>query len=140
MNGGRPSPPHGSPTSSGDVGRALLLDLCAWLGAWPGPVPAEVPYALEAIRGVEGGHARLALYLPPELLQRWDAALSPLLAGGRTVDVRLDALSFEATAPDSGRIEFTDITGGADRHWRLELRVDAAAGRVLDAWFTRLPS
>ena len=120
------------------LGRALLLDLSAWLGAWPGPVPAQVPYQLEGIRNLQGGRSRLAVYLPPELMRRWDAALGPLLAGGGTVDVRLDALSFEPATPDGGRIDFTDITGGAARRWRLELRVDADHERILDAWFTRL--
>lgn len=137
MTATNPTPP-GSAAPVGELGRAILLDLCAWLGAWPGPVPAQVPYPLEPVRGVQGGHARLERYLPPELLRRWEAALSPLLAGGATVDVRLDALSFQAAAPDSGRVEFTDITGGATRRWRLEIRVDPARGVVRDAWFTRL--
>ena len=131
-------PYTGSPALVDELGRALLLDLCAWLGAWPGPVPAEVPYAPAAIRDLTGGHARLARYLPSELLRRWDAALSPLLAGGRTVDVRLASLTFEPTAPDGGRIEFTDITGGAARRWRLEIRINHRRGLVRDAWFTRL--
>ena len=121
-----------------ELGRALLLDLCAWLGAWPGPVPSEVPYAPRALRGIDGGHARLARYLPPELLRRWEAALSPLLAGGQTVDVRLTSLTFERTASDSGRIEFTDVTGGANRRWRMEIQVDHERLLVRDAWFTRL--
>lgn len=132
------TPPPGAPAPVGELGRAILLDLCAWLGAWPGPVPADVSYALEPVRSVQGGHARLARYLPAELLRRWEAALGPLLAGGGTVDVRLDALSFESRRPDSGRVEFTDITGGATRRWRLEIRVDPARGLVRDAWFTRL--
>jgi hypothetical protein len=81
------------------LARALLLDLCAWLGAWPGPVPAEVPYGAPAIRGVEGGHARLARYLPPELLRRWDAALSPLVAGGQSVDMHLGSLTSSRPFP-----------------------------------------
>lgn len=120
------------------LARALLLDLCAWLGAWPGPVPAEVPYGAAAIRGVEGGRARLAHYLAPELLRRWDASLSPLVAGGQTVDVHLGSLTFEPTAPDAGRVAFTDITGGADRRWRLEVRIDRGHGLIRDAWFTRV--
>lgn len=134
MNPTQPGPPM----AAGELGRAILLDLCAWLGAWPGPVPAQVPYPLETVRGVQGGHSRLERYLPPELLRRWEAALGPLVAGGGTVDVRLDALSFQATAPDSGRVDFTDITGGAARRWRLEIRVDPARGLVRDAWFRRL--
>lgn len=135
MNLPPPGPP-GPPSPVGELGRAILLDLCAWLGAWPGPVPADVPYALATVRAVQGGHARLERYLPAELLRRWEAALGPLLAGGGTVDVRLDALSFEATGAGSGRVEFTDITGGAARRWRLEIRT--AGGSVRDAWFTRL--
>lgn len=129
-----------SPVLMDGLGRALLLDLTAWLGAWPGPVPAQVPYAPAAIRGVDGGRSRLARYLPPELLRRWDAALSPLLAGGRTIDVRLMALTFERTDVDSGRIEFTDVSGGAARRWRLEIRIDHDRGLIQDAWFTRLNS
>lgn len=128
----------GSPDLVDELGRALLLDLCAWLGAWPGPVPAEVPYATAAIRGVEGGHTRLERYLASELLRSWDAALRPLLAGGHTVDVRLSSLRFEPTAPDGGRIDFTDITGGASRRWRLEIRIDPDRGLIRDAWFARL--
>jgi hypothetical protein len=101
-------------------------------------VPAEVPYAPAAIRGVDGGHSRLARYLPPELLHRWDAALSPLLAGGQTLDVRLSSLTFEPTCRDGGRIEFTDITGDAARRWRLEIRVDHQRGLIRDAWFIAL--
>lgn len=125
-------------TSAEELGRSLLLDVCAWLGAWPGPVPAQVPYPLEEVRGIEGGHARLAAYLPPELMRRWEAALGPLLAGGGTVDVRLDALSFEAAGPNAARLEFTDITEGAARRWRLEIKVDPERPAVRNAWFTRL--
>ncbi len=131
-------PPSRPPAPIGELGRSMLLDLCAWLGAWPGAVPAEVPYALQPVRAVQGGRSRLERYLPPELLWRWEAALGPLLAGGGTVDVRLDSLSFEVTGSDSGRVEFTDITGGAARRWRLEVRVDPARGVVRDAWFTRV--
>lgn len=134
------APPPGAAAPADELGRAILLDLSAWLGAWPGPVPAGVSYALEPVRGVEGGRARLARYLPPELLRRWEAALGPLLAGGGTVDVRLDALFFEASGTDGGRVEFTDITGGAARRWRLEIRTDAERRLVRDAWFTRLDS
>lgn len=130
----------GSPGLITGLCRALLLDLSAWLGAWPGPVPPEVPYALETLRGVSGGRARLARYLPPELLQRWEAALGPVLAGGGTVDVRLDGLSVQATGPGAGQVDFTDLTGGGARRWRLELRADTTRGAVLDAWFTRLDS
>ncbi len=122
------------------LGRALLLDLCAWLGAWPGPVPPEVPYAPASGRGVDGGRSRLARYLPPELLRRWDAALSPLLAGGQMIDVRLSSLTFEPTAGDGGRIEFTDATAGAAQRWRLEIRVDPDRGLIRDAWFARRES
>lgn len=137
MTATNPPPPR-PPLAAGELGRAILLDLCAWLGAWPGPVPADVPYPLEPVRSLQGGHSRLERYLPLELLRRWEAALSPLLAGGGTVDVRLDALSVTATGPDSGRVEFTDITGGAARRWRLEIRFDPARGLVRNAWFTRL--
>lgn len=121
-----------------ELGRAMLLDLCAWLGAWPGGVPADVPYPLESVRAVQGGHARLEQYLPPELLRRWKAALGPLLAGGATVDVRLDTLSIEATAPGRGHVVFTELSGGTARRWRLELVADPVTNLVRDAWFTPL--
>lgn len=127
-----------SPPPAWSLGRAVLLDLCAWLGDWPGPVPRDVPYALETIREVQGGRSRLARYLPPELFRRWDATLGQVMAGGGTVDLRLDAMSFQPAGADGGRIEFTDITGGASRRWRLELRIDPARNAVLDAWFTRV--
>lgn len=130
------NPNPSSPELIRALGRAVLLDLSAWLGDWPGPVPHDVPYVLEAIREVHGGRSRLARYLPPELFRRWDAALGPVLAGGRTVDLRLEALSFEPAGPEMGRLEFTDVTGGASRRWRLDLRVDPARQVVLDAWFT----
>lgn len=136
---GPDAPPHpDSPIPADELGRALLLDLCAWLGAWPGPVPADVAYAPAAIRSVEGGQSRLARYLPPELLRRWNAALSPLLAGGQTVDVRLSSFTFQPTARGSGRIDFTHATGHDVRRWRLEIRVDHDRELIRDAWFTGL--